>query len=160
MATKGVYKDLNRLPTNKWTMDNPGIVLAVDGILALVKARTDKGLTSFLSELSTLTGLSKNQCRVLLRLARSSGRVQVIYTGHACLPDTANGHRVLDVPDNRTRNRVSGVIAAAATNLQNEVAPLAQMTGATDTDRLIGEMAETRGRELTIMRQILQKQEV
>ena len=84
-----------------------------------------EALTNTLQELSAITKLSPNQCRRLLKLARSSGRAQVVYGGHACLPDTVNGQRVLDTPDGRTRNRVSGVIQSAATNLQNEVVPLA-----------------------------------
>jgi hypothetical protein len=161
MAYKSPYKGLVGLPIKQYSMDNPGVVAAVDGLLKLIKDRTEKGYESWVPRLSTITGLSQSQVRTLLRLARESKRATQLWgveEGYTCNFDMSRGHRVYNRNDDKVRKQAAGVIKTSATRLHREVTPLGDVKYATDIERAVARMAENQIENLNIMRSILENQ--
>lgn len=154
---KYFYQDVVGLSTGKWSMDNPKVIKAVDGLLTLVKGRTDRNVSSWVPELSINTGLSQSQVRTLLRLGRQSRRANELWPGHALDHDMANGYRVFDTWDATNRRKAMGVVKTCETRLHNEVGYVAELGNATGAERLLGQMAENRASELNAMRQFLEE---
>lgn len=142
------------LPLSQWSMAIPEIREAVDGLLTMVKRRTERGLTSFLSELSDETELSRSQVRSLLRLARGAHRAMDLWDGFALDHDSSWGYRVFDRLDKAARTKVIGVIKTTETLMRHQVGHLADLDNATEVEHAIGVMAANRASDIAVLRQL------